>query len=149
MYINVYLIIFTDTHNGTGLWSSAVFIGMISNLFFYTTGHQATVPSIRFEAAYIGFHGDFTYYFIPAILIHLNTFASHILCSLASPLLITWPLFRGTIARVLIPSSFNVWLDTKGDFMLNEDPTILKKKLFQLNLYMTLFHGMKVSLLFL
>jgi len=32
---------------------------------FYCTGHQATIPSIRFEAAFVGFPGDMDNLLLP------------------------------------------------------------------------------------
>ena len=39
-------------------WSVAVLWHFLASYYFYCTGHQATIPSIRFEAAFIGFPGD-------------------------------------------------------------------------------------------
>lgn len=39
-------------------WSVVVLWHFLASYYFYCTGHQATIPSIRFEAAFIGFPGD-------------------------------------------------------------------------------------------
>ncbi|XP_065672440.1 GPI ethanolamine phosphate transferase 3 isoform X2 [Hydra vulgaris] len=54
---------------------------------FFGTGHQTTIPAIRFPAAYIGFEGSSTEIVPQVMVILLNTFASQIVCSLALPLL--------------------------------------------------------------
>lgn len=78
--------------------SNIVIWSMFGAAYFFATGHQATVPTIRWDAAYVGFVGDFPkwMYFIPGLLITLNTFASSILCTITLPLLILWPAFRKT-----------------------------------------------------
>ena len=75
-------------------WSSVVLWGLVTSSFFYLTGHQATVPNIRWDAGFVGFHGDHQYYAFPAFLITMNTFAAHFLSTLALPLMLFWPHFR-------------------------------------------------------
>lgn len=56
------------------LWSLA------ASQFFHATGHMTTFSSIQWAAAFVGFpdgHGSSTA--LPAALVTLNTFASHIL----------------------------------------------------------------------
>ncbi|OWF39015.1 GPI ethanolamine phosphate transferase 3-like [Mizuhopecten yessoensis] len=121
---------------------AVVLHSVLSSLYFYTTGHQATVPAIRFEAAFVGFHGDFQNYALPAMLIHLNTFAAHVLLGVLAPLWVFWPLAKSTFATQMT----NVELDrtSKGDFALFEDEELLKKRMFQLFTCLTLFSGIKV-----
>ena len=43
---------------------------MISSYNFYSSGHQATIPSIRFEAAFVGLPGDMGNFILPGELRH-------------------------------------------------------------------------------
>ncbi|XP_078252447.1 GPI ethanolamine phosphate transferase 3, catalytic subunit isoform X4 [Rhinoraja longicauda] len=47
--------------------------------FFYATGHQPTFPTIQWNAAFVGFSEGHSTNILPAILVGMNTFASHIL----------------------------------------------------------------------
>lgn len=47
--------------------------------FFHATGHLPTFPSIQWGAAFVGFPEGHTGTIVPALLVTLNTFASHIL----------------------------------------------------------------------
>jgi len=131
------------------MWTVITFLSVLSTFFFYTTGHQMTVTTIRWEAAYVGFHGDFSklMYFIPAILIHLNTFASQYIFGVISPLIIFWPLMKGTVAKVMVERRNGLEKSSKGDFMLFENEALLKRRLFQLFTMLIFFHGIKVSFL--
>lgn len=59
-------------------WCSCVVWGLLTSQFFFSSGHQATFPNIRWQAAYTGFQGDFNDYSIPVTLITLNTFAAQV-----------------------------------------------------------------------
>jgi phosphatidylinositol glycan class O len=95
-------------------WSSIVLVCFIASERFFSTGHQATIAGIRWEAAFHGFHGDHSTVWIPALLVSLNTFTGHILCTLALPLLVYWPFTRGH-------SKTSAQVENKGEFVLNED----------------------------
>lgn len=124
------------------LISAVVFHTVLSSFYFYTTGHQATVPAIRFEAAFVGFHGDFQYYALPAALIYLNTFAAHVLLGVLAPLWVFWPMVKSTFTALM--TNTEVDRTSKGDFALFEDEELLKKRMFQLFTCLTLFSGIKV-----
>ncbi|KAI0739549.1 hypothetical protein C8Q80DRAFT_1261195 [Daedaleopsis nitida] len=55
---------------------------------FFTTGHQAAIPSIQWKAAFV-LTSTLTYPFSP-LLVVLNTFGPHFLVALAAPLLAMW-----------------------------------------------------------
>jgi phosphatidylinositol glycan class O len=61
---------------------------LLGNSHFFTTGHQATLPSIQWDAAFIPF-STVIYPWSPIVVI-VNTFGSHILIALAIPLLALW-----------------------------------------------------------
>ncbi|XP_060076738.1 GPI ethanolamine phosphate transferase 3-like isoform X2 [Ylistrum balloti] len=119
-----------------------VYHTVLSSFYFYTTGHQATVPTIRFESAFIGFHGDFQNYALPAILIYLNTFAAQVLLGVLAPLWVFWPMIKGMISSLM--TNMEVDRTSKGDFALCEDEELLKKRMFQLYTSLTLLSGIKV-----
>jgi GPI ethanolamine phosphate transferase 3 subunit O len=61
---------------------------LLANSHFFTTGHQATLPSIQWDAAFIPFV-NIIYPWSPLVVI-VNSFGSHILIALAIPLLALW-----------------------------------------------------------
>ncbi|ORX95060.1 hypothetical protein K493DRAFT_315198 [Basidiobolus meristosporus CBS 931.73] len=66
----------------------ACIFGLLGLLYFYATGHQATLPSIQWSIALVGLNE--VNYFISPILVFCNTFAAPILFSLAAPLVVFW-----------------------------------------------------------
>ncbi|KAK3097761.1 hypothetical protein FSP39_012915 [Pinctada imbricata] len=121
-----------------------VTFSMMTSLYFYNTGHQATVPSIRFEAAFNGFHGDFDNKIIPGLLIHLNTFVAEVFFGILSPLIIFWPLTEGIFVQWILKKSKEQEQRWKGDFILYEDGDTLRKLLFRLLSCIFIFHGIKI-----
>ncbi|KAK7010593.1 GPI ethanolamine phosphate transferase 3 [Biomphalaria glabrata] len=116
-------------------WAGLVLFNLLSTVFFYTTGHQATVPSIRFEAGYVGFYGDLKSFILPGFLVWLNTFAGPVFFSLAGPLVIFWPLlFSGLASWMINKKSEQVKEKTswQGDFSIFNNGIKLNKHLFSL-----------------
>jgi phosphatidylinositol glycan class O len=65
-----------------------VIFSLCGTLFFFSTGHQATISSIQWSVGFIGIdEANFT---ITPILITLNTLSSQILFTCAIPLLVFW-----------------------------------------------------------
>lgn len=54
--------------------------GLLGYHSFFSFGHHATVTSLRFEAGFVGIHGEITKYNLPlaAILVGINTVASQV-----------------------------------------------------------------------
>ncbi|XP_071767756.1 GPI ethanolamine phosphate transferase 3, catalytic subunit [Centroberyx gerrardi] len=73
-------------------WTPVVLWSLAATQFFHATGHLPTFPSIQWGAAFVGFPGGHTGTVLPALLVTLNTFASHILFAVGCPLLLFWPL---------------------------------------------------------
>ncbi|KAF9928703.1 mannose-ethanolamine phosphotransferase gpi13 [Linnemannia zychae] len=67
-----------------------VVLSLMGNLFFFATGHQATLSSIQWSSAFIGVT-TLNYLFSP-ILVIVNTLGPFILCAMALPLVIIWKL---------------------------------------------------------
>lgn len=75
-------------------WIPVVLWSLAATQFFHATGHLPTFPSIQWSAAFVGFPDGHTGTTLPALLVTLNTFASHILFAVGCPLLLFWPLVR-------------------------------------------------------
>lgn len=60
-------------------WASVVLWSLAASQFFHATGHLPTFPSIQWSAAFVGFPQGHTGTTLPAMLVTLNTFSSHIL----------------------------------------------------------------------
>ncbi|XP_035632034.2 GPI ethanolamine phosphate transferase 3 [Oncorhynchus keta] len=73
-------------------WTPVMLWSLAATQFFHATGHLPTFPSIQWAAAFVGFPGGHTGTILPASLVTLNTFSSHILFAVACPLLLFWPL---------------------------------------------------------
>ncbi len=63
-------------------------LAMLAVHAFFTTGHQAVIPSIQWKTAFV-LTPTLTYPLSPLLVI-LNTFGPHLLVSLAAPLLALW-----------------------------------------------------------
>ncbi|CAL1536499.1 unnamed protein product [Lymnaea stagnalis] len=122
-------------HIASPCWAGMILLSLLSTLFFYGTGHQATIPSIRFEAAYTGFYGDFNNFILPGFLIWLNTFAGPIFFNLASPLLVFWPLLSSALVGMMVrktPEQAQRKATWQGDFKLFNNGIHLRKSMFKL-----------------
>ncbi|XP_074546103.1 GPI ethanolamine phosphate transferase 3, catalytic subunit [Halichoeres trimaculatus] len=75
-------------------WTPIMLWSLAATQFFHATGHLPTFPSIQWGAAFVGFPDGHTGTVLPASLVTLNTFASHILFAVGCPLLLFWPLVR-------------------------------------------------------
>ena len=74
---------------------------LLGNSHFFTTGHQATLPSIQWDSVFIPFT-TIVYPFSPLVLV-ANSFPSHIIVALSVPLLSIWnhhPTEKDILARV-------------------------------------------------
>lgn len=60
-------------------WTPVVLWSLAASQFFHATGHLPTFTSIQWTAAFVGFPDGHTGTALPAALVILNTFASHIL----------------------------------------------------------------------
>ncbi|XP_051973307.1 GPI ethanolamine phosphate transferase 3 [Xyrauchen texanus] len=73
-------------------WAPVVSWSLAAAQFFHATGHLPTFPSIQWGAAFVGFPQGHTGTVLPASLVTLNTFSSHIIFAVSCPLLLFWPL---------------------------------------------------------
>ncbi|XP_062870307.1 GPI ethanolamine phosphate transferase 3 [Trichomycterus rosablanca] len=75
-------------------WVPVVLWSLAASQFFHATGHLPTFPSIQWGSAFVGFPQGHTGTVLPASLVTLNTFASHIMFAVSCPLLLLWPFVR-------------------------------------------------------
>lgn len=122
-------------------WSIVVLWHLLSSYYFYCTGHQATIPSIRFEAAFVGLPGDMENLVLPGLLILLNTFAAPVLFAVALPLLQFWPQIPN---RLLGTGNKNGQQSGKGEFDWIDNPELLRTRMFRLILMYQTLHGFKL-----
>ena len=136
---------FTELREEPVPWLITVMYGVLTSVFFYVTGHQATIPTIRFDSAFTGFHGDFNYHFIPASLITLNTFAGPVFFTLAWPLLLFWPHLYTAASQAMAGANARgkAW---RGDFKLFDNGPLLRINLFKSGCRLMLVQAVKVRL---
>ena len=82
-----------------------VMLGLLGNFYFFKTGHQATLASIQWDAAFVGLQ-TIRYPWSP-LLVVLNTFGAQIITAVAVPLVVLWKQppkkqgLLGAVARAL------------------------------------------------
>ncbi|XP_006898615.1 PREDICTED: GPI ethanolamine phosphate transferase 3 [Elephantulus edwardii] len=73
-------------------WKAVSAWALMATQTFYSTGHQPVFPAIHWHAAFVGFpEGHGSSFWLPALLVGANTFASHLLFAVGCPLLLLWP----------------------------------------------------------
>ncbi|KAG0348350.1 mannose-ethanolamine phosphotransferase gpi13 [Podila humilis] len=77
-------------HPTLNLLLPTVVLSLMGNLFFFATGHQATLSSIQWTSAFIGVP-TLNFVFSP-ILVVVNTLGPFLLCAAALPLVVLWKL---------------------------------------------------------
>ncbi|KAM6985257.1 GPI ethanolamine phosphate transferase 3 [Aplochiton taeniatus] len=122
-------------------WAPVVQWSLAASQLFHATGHLPTFPSIQWAAAFVGFPDGHTGTMLPAILVTLNTFSSHILFAVACPLLLLWPLVRevrgGRVAR-------GDGQDAVMEMRLRENPQQFSSALLQLATRYLFINGAQV-----
>ncbi|GAB1606203.1 GPI ethanolamine phosphate transferase 3-like [Argonauta hians] len=127
------------SENSEVRWSAVSLWSLMSLCFFYATGHQTTIQTIRWESAFVGFYGDFDYYIIPTVLVTLNTFAGPILFTVAAPLMLFWPHINRPVAEYFSPKKESeAW---RGDMVLFEKNSV-SQSLFLLYTRLFLFSAL-------
>ncbi|PSN55884.1 GPI ethanolamine phosphate transferase 3 [Blattella germanica] len=131
-------------------WSSVMCWGFLAMYFFYGTGHNPTFPGIQWEAAFVGTGGQFSNHIVPALLIGVNTFTSHIVLSLMLPVLLITPFTLHVMFPKLVPSSNKdpIKCDDlkRGELILYEKEELLYHGTFVLCTKFILFFGIRVSI---
>ncbi|KAJ8287116.1 hypothetical protein GJAV_G00047830 [Gymnothorax javanicus] len=131
-------------------WTPVLLWALAATQFFHATGHLPTFPSIQWGAAFVGFPQGHTGTTLPATLVALNTFSSHILFAVGCPLLLFWPLVcevrggrrgRGQGAG---PSEGEEGEDAVMEMRLRERPLQFSSALLQLGARYLFIHGAQV-----
>jgi len=130
-------------------WCCVILWCMLSSIFFFASGHQHTLTHIRWESAYVGFHGDHATYIIPATLVILNTFAAQVISVLGLPLILLWPLVNGRFAFKYSSKEFTKFslgadVETRGEMALCDDAPRLQTSLFRLIIAAMTYYSFKL-----
>uniref|UniRef100_S4RDL5 Phosphatidylinositol glycan anchor biosynthesis class O n=1 Tax=Petromyzon marinus TaxID=7757 RepID=S4RDL5_PETMA len=110
--------------------------------FFYATGHLPTFPALQWNAAFVGFHGGHSGHVLPALLVGLNTYASHALFAAGLPLLLTWPFAREAGAARRSPADEGA---TGMEMRLHGHPKLLHGALLRLGATYLLLVGLQLT----
>uniref|UniRef100_A0A4W3IHM7 GPI ethanolamine phosphate transferase 3, catalytic subunit n=1 Tax=Callorhinchus milii TaxID=7868 RepID=A0A4W3IHM7_CALMI len=126
-------------------WYAVTAWAFSATQFFYATGHQPTFPAIHWNAAFVGFSEGHTSNILPALMVGMNTFASHILFAVGCPLLLLWPFIRE------VQSSKNKKLgqesveeDQMMEMRLRENPHKFSVALLQLGMRYLFVYGVQL-----
>ena len=130
-------------------WSSVICWGFLTTYFFYGTGHNPTFPGIQWDAAFVGTGGQFSNHIVPALLVGLNTFTSHVVLSLMLPILLVAPFTLHTMFSKILPSGVKDGVKSndmkQGELILYERDDMLYQGMFILCAKYMLFFGIRVS----
>ncbi|XP_037082431.1 GPI ethanolamine phosphate transferase 3-like [Pollicipes pollicipes] len=111
-------------------WAAAVLWAELASFQFFSTGHQATFPSIQWDAAVAGLHMMPTGLLLPGLCVLLATFASELVAAAALPLLLCAP--------HLVQAVRERGVSWRGELNLLLDPNGTARRLLALNvLYLT------------
>ncbi|XP_076171426.1 phosphatidylinositol glycan anchor biosynthesis class O [Ptiloglossa arizonensis] len=116
---------------------------LIAEYFFYGTGHQPTFPTIHWDAAFVGTGGHFYGSFLPAILIGMNTFGSHIILGATLPLLVIVPFTLYLVFPKLVKVKFLEDDMKRGELLLFEQDSVFHAAIFSVAGKYTLLHGIR------
>ncbi|CAN9504800.1 unnamed protein product [Ophioblennius macclurei] len=132
-------------HGGFAVpWTPVVLWSLAATQFFHATGHLPTFPSIQWSAAFVGFPDGHTGTVLPASLVALNTFASHILFAVACPLLLFWPLVREVRGSRGGRACGEEGEDAVMEMRLRENPQQFSAALLQLSTRYLFINGAQV-----
>ncbi|XP_069018200.1 GPI ethanolamine phosphate transferase 3 isoform X1 [Embiotoca jacksoni] len=122
-------------------WTPVVLWSLAATQFFHATGHLPTFPSIQWGAAFVGFPDGHTGTILPASLVTLNTFASHILFAAGCPLLLFWPLVCEVRSSRGGRACGDEGEDAVMEMRLRENPQQFSSALLQLATRYLFIHG--------
>jgi phosphatidylinositol glycan class O len=94
-----------DTNDISDSAIGPIVLGLLGSFHFFKTGHQATLASIQWNAAFIALK-TIQYPWSPMLVV-LNTFGSQVLTTIAVPLIVLWkqppkkPRLLGNVAKAM------------------------------------------------
>ncbi|XP_076287224.1 phosphatidylinositol glycan anchor biosynthesis class O [Lasioglossum baleicum] len=116
---------------------------LIADYFFYGTGHQSSFPTIHWNAAFVGTGGHFYGSLLPAILIGINTFGSHIILGATLPLLVIVPFTLYFVFPKLVKAKFSEDDLKRGELLLFEQHSVFHMAIFSVAGKYALLHGIR------
>lgn len=126
-------------------WSAACLWFTLSIHGFYLTGHQPTFPALHWSAAFVGVEGAQSVgNWAPALLVGLNTYSSYLLLGLALPLVVVAPLALSVVFPSLRGSRLEGDEISRGEFLLVEEPDMLRESLMSTALSYIFLQAAKV-----
>lgn len=116
---------------------------LTAEYFFYGTGHQSSFPTIHWDAAFVGTGGHFYGNLVPAILIGINTFGSHIVLGSTLPLLVIAPFTFYLVFPKLAKVKFADDDMKRGELLLFQKNSVFHAAVFSVAGKYTLLHGIR------
>ncbi|XP_078484396.1 GPI ethanolamine phosphate transferase 3, catalytic subunit-like [Ciona intestinalis] len=75
-------------------WGVVAIWTVSSSVWWFDTGHQASVTTLPWHAAFVAMKGNHPTVILPAVMVGANVFASQVLHTVLLPLLLLWPITR-------------------------------------------------------
>ncbi|XP_043207338.1 GPI ethanolamine phosphate transferase 3-like [Amphibalanus amphitrite] len=121
-----------------GDWSAAVLWAELASFQFFATGHQATFPSIQWDAAVTGLQMAPEGTLLPGLCVLLSTFAGELVAAVTLPLVLCAPhLFKVLTERAT---------GSRGELALLLDPDTTMQRLLSLNMLYMVAKAVKLIL---
>ena len=124
-------------------WWTIVGWGLVSTAFYFNTGHQSSIPSIPWNAAFHGVVGDHATNVVPALLVSLNLFFADVAAAATLPLLALWPYARGKVAFYFSKRHVSPAVEQKCEVALQDNPRVVGVALMKLALGFILFCSLR------
>lgn len=93
-------------------WATIGVWFLMATQWFYTTGHQASFPTIQWTSGLVGMTDSSVY--VSGFLVAYNTFASYIIMACALPLTVLWTPMSHVSTDLQADRVGEFWLHTKG-----------------------------------
>ncbi|XP_014225426.1 GPI ethanolamine phosphate transferase 3 [Trichogramma pretiosum] len=116
---------------------------LLSEYFFYATGHQPIFSAIHWEAGFLGFDSSLELNKIRAILIGFNTFGSYIIFGLMLPLLIISPFTIKLIPVFAKLSTTSLYEPNKGEMEIYHNDRCFHLEIFSTAGRYILLHALR------
>uniref|UniRef100_T1JNY3 GPI ethanolamine phosphate transferase 3, catalytic subunit n=1 Tax=Strigamia maritima TaxID=126957 RepID=T1JNY3_STRMM len=124
-------------------WTDVIIWTLLSSYFFFITGHQASISTIQWSAAFVGSNGELSDYIFPAVKVLINTFASQIIYGLGVYLLLIWPF---TCQFIFPAVGSKLEFAKQGEIIFTHQEHLFMNSAFQLTSKYFCLQGLKVLL---